>query len=44
VALISLGYENQHGHPHWDVLSRLYRFGASIYRTDRSGTLTVRAN
>ena len=43
VALISLGYENQHGHPHWDVLSRLYRFGVSIYRTDRSGTLTVRA-
>jgi len=43
VALISLGYENQHGHPHWDVLSRLYRFGTSIYRTDRSGTLTVRA-
>ena len=44
VALISLGYENQHGHPHWDVLARLYRAGASIYRTDRSGTITVRAS
>jgi len=44
VALLSLGYENQYGHPHMDVLSRLYRFGTSIYRTDRSGTITVRAS
>ena len=44
VALISLGYENQYGHPHSDVLARLYRFGTSIYRTDRSGTITVRAS
>jgi len=43
VGLISLGYENQHGHPHFEVLARLHRAGVSIYRTDRSGTITVRA-
>jgi len=43
VAIISLGLDNQHGHPHSEVLVRLHRFGSSIYRTDRSGTVTVRS-
>jgi len=44
VALISLGLDNQHGHPHSEVMVRLHRFGSSIYQTDRSGTITVRAD
>jgi competence protein ComEC len=44
VAIISAGLDNQHGHPHAEVVVRLYRFGVSIYRTDRSGTITVRSS
>jgi len=44
VAIISVGLDNQHGHPHSEVKVRLHQFGASIYRTDRSGTITVRAS
>jgi len=42
VAIISLGLDNQHGHPHLEVKARLYQFGVSVYRTDRSGHVTVR--
>ena len=43
VAVVSAGLDNQHGHPHAEVQVRLHEFGASIYRTDRSGTITVRS-
>ncbi|MCL2829090.1 MAG: DNA internalization-related competence protein ComEC/Rec2 [Oscillospiraceae bacterium] len=43
VAIASAGLDNQHGHPHAEVVVRLHEFGSSIYRTDRSGTITVRA-
>ncbi|MCL2587779.1 MAG: DNA internalization-related competence protein ComEC/Rec2 [Oscillospiraceae bacterium] len=43
VAIISAGRDNQHGHPHPEVVVRLHEFGSSIYRTDQSGTITVRA-
>ena len=43
VAIVSAGLDNQHGHPHAEVQVRLHEFGASIYRTDRSGTITVRS-
>jgi len=42
VAIISAGLDNQFGHPHAEVKVRLHEFGSSIYRTDRSGTVTVR--
>ena len=43
-ALISCGKNNDYGHPHADVLSRLQALGAQIYRTDRDGTVVVRVN
>jgi len=43
VAIVSAGLDNQHGHPHAEIVVRLHEFGSSIYRTDRSGTITVRA-
>jgi len=39
-ALISVGY-NTYGHPHEDVLERLYEVGAAVYRTDENGHLVV---
>ena len=41
VGVISAGEGNQYGHPHQDVLDRLEQAGVQIYRTDRSGTITV---
>ncbi|MCL4458951.1 MAG: MBL fold metallo-hydrolase [Chloroflexi bacterium] len=40
-ALISVGKDNKYGHPHRQAIARLQRYGASIYRTDQQGTLTV---
>ncbi len=42
VAIISVGRDNQFGHPTEDVLSRLEQFGCTIYRTDRDGTVIYR--
>lgn len=39
-ALISVGY-NTYGHPNADVLARLREAGATVYRTDIDGHLTV---
>lgn len=41
VALISCGADNPYGHPHRAVLERLRRREVEVYRTDRSGTITV---
>jgi competence protein ComEC len=43
-ALISAGADNLYGHPHPDVLGRLARSGASVFRTDRDGLTTVRTD
>ncbi|MFC1661751.1 DNA internalization-related competence protein ComEC/Rec2 [Gemmatimonadota bacterium] len=42
-ALISVGARNWYGHPHPDVLRRLEAAGAQVHRTDRSGTLVLKA-
>lgn len=42
-ALISAGRGNRYGHPHGDVLARLRRGGLQVYRTDRHGSVVVRA-
>ena len=41
VALISCGRGNPFGHPASDVLQRLEAVGATIYRTDRDGQITL---
>lgn len=41
VAIISVGAGNSYGHPAAGTLSRLRAIGATVYRTDRDGTVTV---
>ncbi len=41
-AVLSVGY-NHYGHPAQETLKRLREEGAVLYRTDRMGTVTIRA-
>ena len=41
LASISVGRHNTFGHPGASTLATLARFGATIYRTDRCGALTL---
>jgi beta-lactamase superfamily II metal-dependent hydrolase len=43
-ALISCGEGNSYGHPHEETLSRLAVAGATIYRTDRNGTVLIQTD
>ncbi|HHW30345.1 MAG TPA: MBL fold metallo-hydrolase [Clostridiaceae bacterium] len=38
-AVISVGKDNQYGHPDSIIINRLSTFGVQIYRTDESGTI-----
>jgi beta-lactamase superfamily II metal-dependent hydrolase len=40
-ALVSVGRGNPFGHPAADVLARLNRQGADVFRTDRDGAIIV---
>jgi competence protein ComEC len=44
LAVISVGADNLYGHPSADVLASLGRVGATIVRTDLSGTIVVRTD
>jgi len=44
VAVVSCGAGNRFGHPAPAVLDRLARVGASVYRTDREGAITIDTN
>ena len=39
IAVISVGKDNEYGHPKEEVLERLKEHGAEIYRTDEQGTI-----
>ncbi len=41
VGVVSVGEENDYGHPTPDVMSRLQRAGAETFRTDRRGDVSV---
>lgn len=41
LAVVSCGYNN-YGHPTQETLDRLARYGLSVLRTDRDGTVTIR--
>jgi competence protein ComEC len=42
-ALVSVGARNRYGHPHREVLERLRESDVRVLRTDREGTVVVRA-
>jgi competence protein ComEC len=42
-AIISVGRRNRYGHPHPAILRRLEGAGTTVFRTDRSGTIRVKA-
>jgi len=44
VALISVGARNRYGHPSAEVLANLESRGASVWRTDRDGTIVLRTD
>jgi beta-lactamase superfamily II metal-dependent hydrolase len=44
VAIISLADDNPYGHPHDETLDRLSGAMATVYRTDRDGTILVRSD
>lgn len=41
VAIVSVGADNDYGHPHHEVLAVLADMGASVHRTDLAGTVVV---
>ena len=41
VAIISVGKDNDYGHPHSKIVKRLNRLGIKAYRTDLSGTIIL---
>ncbi len=42
IVCISAGRDNSYGHPADETLDRLAKFGCQVYRTDKSGTITIR--
>ena len=43
-AVISVGENNEYGHPHRNVLDRLSSIGASVLRTDELGTIIIESD
>ena len=44
IAVISVGKDNSYGHPKQIVLDKLSNIGATVYRTDTSGTILITSN
>lgn len=41
IAVIQVGKDNNYGHPKEEILKRLEKIGAKIYRTDLNGTIEI---
>ena len=41
LAVISVGKNNDYGHPHKNVLKLLKNIGSEIHRTDKEGTVRI---
>jgi competence protein ComEC len=44
VAVISAGRDNSYGHPHEEVMERLFLAGIEIFRTDLQGSIVITGN
>jgi len=44
VAVISVGYRNNFGHPAPSTMDMLYRAGARVYRTDQNGAVIIKTD
>ena len=44
IALIGVGENNKFGHPNEQVIERLIDFGVQIYRTDKTGEISINVN
>ncbi|RJR15128.1 MAG: DNA internalization-related competence protein ComEC/Rec2 [Nitrospiraceae bacterium] len=44
IAVISAGRRNSYGHPHKDTLGRYEKAGATVFRTDINGAVTITGN
>lgn len=42
--LIGVGEKNKFGHPNENVIERFNKIGATIYRTDKMGEITINVN
>lgn len=42
--LISVGRDNEYGHPHKNIVNRYEKQQMKIYRTDQNGTITLRSD
>lgn len=40
-AILSLGEKNDYGHPHKSVLQTLAKYGVTVFRTDKQGSITI---
>jgi competence protein ComEC len=43
-AIISVGEDNDYGHPHRETLDQLNAAGIAVYRTDLNGTITINSD
>lgn len=44
IAIYSASEDNQYGHPHEEVISRIQNMGITLYGTDVNGTITVKTD